>query len=189
MILRVVPATVKAVVPWINARHRHLKRLKGGLLACAISRGEPHEWCGAGVVANPAQVWQGTGRCVISRVCVVEGVQNGCSMIYGALAGAVRSLGYVEVWTYTLPEEPGTSLRAAGFVDMGMSAGGEHDREGRPRLPAERSDQKRRWMRRLSGTDPWPRPDEIAPPLAVALPLFASTLESQPGGLPWNRSQ
>lgn len=51
--------------------------------------------------------------------------------------------------TYTLPEEPGTSLRAAGFSDQGLTAGGEHSRPSRYRKPALRPDRKRRWMRKL----------------------------------------
>jgi hypothetical protein len=40
--------------------------------------------------------------------------------------------------------EPGTSLIAAGFVDMGMTDGGDHGRIKRPRKPAVRPEPKRR---------------------------------------------
>lgn len=59
------------------------------------------------------------------------------------------ALGYREVWTYTLPWEGGRSLRAAGFKDMGLSAGGEHDRPSRRRAPAKHPEPKRRWLRVL----------------------------------------
>jgi len=36
-------------------------------------------------------------------------------MLYGALIRAAWALGYDRVLTYTLPEESGTSLRAAGW--------------------------------------------------------------------------
>lgn len=87
---------------------------------------------------------------VITRVAT-DGTPNACSAIYGALCRAGRALGYTEAWTYTLPEEPGTSLRAAGFTDMGLTAGGEHNRPARPRKAAVRPEPKRRWLRRLVG--------------------------------------
>jgi hypothetical protein len=97
---------------------------------------------------NPARVWQGTGRVVISRVAT-DGAPNACSMIYGALCRAAKALGYREVWTYTLPHELGTSLRASGFEDQGLTRGGEHDRPSRSRAPAEQPGPKRRWRRTL----------------------------------------
>lgn len=109
---------------------------------------------GVAIAANPAQVWQGTGRITIARVAA-RGVledprsKNACSMLYGAICRAAEALGYAEAWTYTLPEEKGESLKGAGFEDMGLSAGGEHDRPSRSRAPAVRSDPKRRWRRKL----------------------------------------
>ncbi len=121
--------------------------LQGGLFAVQVRVGE--DCVGVGVAGNPSRVWQGSGRIVISRVAT-EGAENACSMIYGALARAAKALGYREVWTYTLPEESGVSLRAAGFMDMGLTDGGEWDRPSRRRNAAVRPEQKRRWLRRLA---------------------------------------
>lgn len=87
---------------------------------------------------------------VITRVAT-DGTPNACSLIYGALCRAGRALGYTEAWTYTLPEEPGASLRASGFTEMGFTAGGEHSRVSRPRKAAIRPEPKRRWRRLLTG--------------------------------------
>lgn len=107
------------------------------------------EVVGVGIAGNPARTWQGTGRVVLSRVAT-PGTENACSMIYGALCRAAKALGYREAWTYTLPEEPGASLRAAGFEDRGLTDGGEWDRPSRARRAAVRPEPKRRWVRRLS---------------------------------------
>jgi hypothetical protein len=72
-------------------------------------------------------------------------------MLYGALCQAGKALGYSEAWTYTLPHEPGTSLRAAGFVDKGLTSGGEWDRPSRRRAIAICPQPKRRWLRVLTG--------------------------------------
>lgn len=88
---------------------------------------------------------------MISRVAT-EGAENACSMLYGAMARAAKALGWSEVWTYTLPEESGASLRAAGFVDMGMTRAEEWSRPSRARRPAVRPEAKRRWRRQLAPT-------------------------------------
>lgn len=144
----IVPMTVKGAKRAVKQWHRHLPRIQGGLFAVGIE--EAGELVGVGIAGNPCQEWQDTRRVYITRVAISEGIRNGCSMVYGALAGAAKRLGYREAWTYTLPEEPGTSLRAAGFEDMGLTDGGEYDRPSRRRAPAVRPDRKRRWRRRLA---------------------------------------
>jgi hypothetical protein len=100
------------------------------------------------IAANPPRVWQGTEKLVIARVATDE-TRNACSKLYGAMCRAAEALGYREAWTYTLPEESTESLRGAGFEDMGLSRGGEHDRPSRKRRAAVRAEPKRRWRRML----------------------------------------
>lgn len=152
MRLAIQPCTVKAARRIVKLWHRHLPDIQGGLFAALVSI--DGEIVGAAVAGNPSRVWQGTGRIVISRVAAQDTeanprAKNACSKLYGALSRAAESLGYREVWTYTLPHEPGISLLAAGFEDMGMSDGGEHDRPARRRKPAVRPEPKRRWRRLL----------------------------------------
>ncbi|MDB6014787.1 MAG: MPMin1 gp31 [Gammaproteobacteria bacterium] len=143
----VLPCTVKAALKWVRETHRHLPRLQGGLFAVACE--SELEIVGVGIAGNPSRVWQGQRKIVISRVATV-GRENACSAVYGALCRASKALGYHEAWTYTLPEEDGTSLRAAGFRDMGMTTGGSYDRPSRAREFPVRPEPKRRWLRRLS---------------------------------------
>ena len=44
-------------------------------------------------------------------------------MLYAAAARAAKAMGYRKIITYTLDTEPGTSLRAAGWVCMGRAGG------------------------------------------------------------------
>jgi L-amino acid N-acyltransferase YncA len=151
MRLTIAPITVKAALKRVKEWHRHLPDLQGGLFAATVLA--DGECVGVAVAGNPAKAWQGTGRIVIARVATNE-ERNACSKLYGAMCRAAQALGYREAWTYTLPEEPGTSLRAAGFEDMGLTAGGEHDRPSRRRKPAVRPEPKRRWRRILINTEP-----------------------------------
>lgn len=141
------PFTIKAARAWVREVHRHLKIVNGGRFAVAAEH--DGKVVGVGIVGNGPRVWEGTTKMVITRVAT-DGTRNACSLIYGALCRAGRALGYTEAWTYTLPEESGTSLRASGFEDMGITEGGEHHRESRPRKPAVRPEPKRRWRRVLA---------------------------------------
>lgn len=146
--LSVEPITVKAAQNFCAEHHRHLPRVQGGLFAAAVVAGG--EVRGVAIAGHPARVWMGTGRLAILRVAT-DGTRNACSMLYSALCAAGKALGYTEAWTYTLPDEPGTSLRAAGFEFQGFTDGGEHDRPSRRRAPAVRPEPKKRWRRVLRG--------------------------------------
>jgi hypothetical protein len=60
-------------------------------------------------------------------------------MLYAAARKACRALGYSPIITYTLADEGGASLRAAGFrVDKEFAGGASrmwHSREGRTAEP------------------------------------------------------
>lgn len=161
MRLTIRPSTVKAARRLVKLWHRHLPDVQGGLFAALVAIDEVV--VGAAIAGNPSRVWQGTGRIVISRVATLSAInnpraRNACSKLYGAMCRAAQALGYCEAWTYTLPEEPGDSVRGAGFEDMGLTDGGEHDRPSRRRKPAVRPERKRRWRRSLARvTNP---PDE-----------------------------
>jgi len=142
--LRLSAITVSEAKKWIGRWHRHLPKIQGGLYAVGVSDAE---LVGVALAANPPRVWQGTGRVVIARCAVREGTPNACSKLYAHLARASFHLGYTEVWTYTLPEEPGTSLVAAGFHQIGWTKGGEWDCDARPREAQPRPESKRRWVR------------------------------------------
>lgn len=146
MNIRIAPCTVKDARGWVKQHHRHLPDVRGGLFAAAVEvEGERR---GVGIAGHPCRVWMGTGRFVITRVAT-DGAENACSALYGALCRAGKALGYREAWTYTLPHEPGTSLRAAGFEDMGLTKDEDWNRPSRARETAVPG-RKRRWRRRLA---------------------------------------
>lgn len=145
--MRLAPCTVSRALLFVADTHRHLPKLQGGLFAVAVVD-DQGVIRGVGIAGNPPRVWQATGRLVISRVAT-DGFENACSMIYGALCRAAKALGYSEVWTYTLPEEPGASLRAAGFEEAGQTEGRSHSRPSRRREEPVRLEARTRWVRRL----------------------------------------
>lgn len=145
--LAVAPLTVKQAQAVCKRLHRHFPDVQGGLFACAAINARSGWVHGVAIAANPAQVWQGTGRAVISRVAT-DGAMNGCTILLGALCRALKAIGYREAWTYTLPHEgggkpPGRWLRA-GRAHRGR-------RVGSRRQAASRSGQRRSEMALVSG--------------------------------------
>jgi hypothetical protein len=59
--------------------------------------------------------------------------------LYGACSRIAKAFGYRRVITYTLVSEPGTSLKASGFVNCGEAGGTSWDRPGRHRVVVQQS--------------------------------------------------
>lgn len=156
---QIVPITGRKARFWIAEHHRHLPRLQGALFGVGVALDD--QIVAVGCAGNPPRVWQGSRRLVISRVAalpdlppVIDGqgeihAAPACTMIYRALCDAARCLGYREAWTYSLPDEDGRSIKAAGFRFMGETDGGEWDCPTRPRGRAADSRPKGRWVRDL----------------------------------------
>lgn len=77
--------------------------------------------------------------------CCTDGTKNAASMLYGAARRAAFNLGYKRIITYTLQTEPGTSLRAAGWNELGVAGGGTWNRRGRPRVDTHPTGKKKLW--------------------------------------------
>lgn len=103
------------------------------------------EVVGVAIVGHPARELMKDGTLAVLRVAVVEGHRNACSMLYGACSRAARAMGAENLVTYTHVDESGVSLKAAGWIDGGLTDGGEWDRDGRPRQLALDPEPKRRW--------------------------------------------
>ena len=62
---------------------------------------------------------------------------------------AARSMGYRRAITYTLKSELGTSVKAAGWTEIGTAGGGTWNRKDRPRVDTHPLEQKTLWDRRV----------------------------------------
>lgn len=146
MKLFVRPMPLKQALPFVAKVHRRLPSLVGGLWAvCAVDA--LHRTVGAAVVGRPkARMLDDGVSLEVTRVAVVEGNPNACSLLYGACSRAARAMGAANMLTYTHGDEHGTSLKASGWVpDPCLTEGGEWSRGARQRKAAEDSAPKRRW--------------------------------------------
>lgn len=140
MSLRVVPVTLDQANEFVRRLHRHNGPLPGCKFAVGVADGEG-ALRGVAIVGNPSAPALQDGVLIeIRRVCT-DGAHNACSKLYGTARRAARAMGHEPVITYTLPNEGGASLRAAGFTLDKADAGGPakwwNNRPGRGVLPIE----------------------------------------------------
>lgn len=131
-----MPVTLREANEFVRRLHRHSRPVAGHRFAIGV---ETTKLVGVAIVGRPVSRELDDGFAAeITRVCT-DGTRNACSMLYGACRRAARELGYRPVYTYTLPEEGGASLRAAGFRldkdDAGKPARGWNNRFGRDAQP------------------------------------------------------
>lgn len=136
--LRVVPTSLKAANEFVRKLHRHSRPVVGHRFAVGVAD-ENGKLRGVAIVGRPVAPHLDDGTAAeIRRVCT-DGTRNACSMLYGAARRVARAMGHEPIYTYTLPEEGGASLRAAGFrldkEDAGGSAAMWHNRPGRTVQP------------------------------------------------------
>jgi hypothetical protein len=115
MELHIEPLTLLQANECVEKYHRHHGKLRGFKFAVGLfdEDGSLH---GAAMVNRPAS--PSTEQYHIAEVArlVTDGTPNACSMLYAACAKAAKAMGYWSIQTFTLDSEPGTSLKASGWV-------------------------------------------------------------------------
>lgn len=108
------PVTLAECRNYVGANHRHNLPPVGWLFGVGVE--VDGELVGVAVASRPVARKLCDGTTVeVTRTCT-DGTRNANSMLYGAIRRAALALGYRRIVTYTLPNESGASLRAAGFV-------------------------------------------------------------------------
>ena len=127
-----VPLTLKEAYVWVDDVHRHHKAPQGGKFAIGVA--EDYEGIiGVAISGRPVSRNLDDGWTIeVLRVAVKEGHPNACSKLYAASWRAARAMGYIRAITYTLDDEPGTSLVAAGWRLVAESKGGSWSRKDMP---------------------------------------------------------
>lgn len=143
--LRLRPWAVKHAIPFVEKVHRRLPDRQGCMWAVRCLDGD--ELVGAALVGRPGARLLATDYATLEvvRVAVIEDRWNACSMLYGACSRAARAMGADNLVTYTHGDEHGASLKAANYIDGGLTYGGEWDRGERQRKLAVDAEPKRRW--------------------------------------------
>ncbi|MGK2829221.1 XF1762 family protein [Ralstonia pseudosolanacearum] len=143
MTLSVVPISFAEANAFVAQHHRHHKPMAGCKFTVAVA--EVDRVVGVAIVGRPvARALDDGWTLEVNRLCT-DGHRNACSMLYAAAWRSARALGYRRLITYTLPEEGGASLRAAGWRLIGAAGGGSWNCPSRPRVDTHPTQQKLRW--------------------------------------------
>jgi len=141
--LEIVPCDIDEAKAFIAQHHRHHLPPQGGKFAIAVALGG--RIVGVAIVGRPvSRILDDGWTLEVTRTCT-DGTPNANSKLYAACWRAARALGYRRLITYTLPEESGASLRAAGWKLVGVAGGGSWNRKDRPRVDKHPLQQKLRW--------------------------------------------
>lgn len=143
MALVITPITLAEANAFVDKHHRHHKPVPGCLFSIAVS--EDDEVRGVAIIGRPvARALDNGWTAEVTRLCTT-GHRNACSMLYAAAWRAAKEMGYKRIGTYTLPEEGGASLRAAGWTLIGEAGGGSWNCKIRPRVDTHPLQTKLRW--------------------------------------------
>lgn len=142
--LELVPISQKTANAYVAEHHRHNNPVAACISVVGVKEGD--RLCGVAIIGRPvARMLDDGYTAEVRRVCT-DGTYNACSMLLRAAWRAVKALGYRKLITYTLPEEGGASLRAAGFKLVKTDAGGGRwSRPGRPSADTHPLGKKYRW--------------------------------------------
>ena len=144
--LKIVHLELKEANELVAELHRHHKPVQGHRFSIGCVDGE--KLVGACIVGRPVARLTNYKEVLEVTRLVTDGTKNVCSFLYSAAARAGRELGYKSIQTFILEDEPGVTLRAAGWSFVSESEGGDgwQNRKGR------RSDQpivpKQKWEKR-----------------------------------------
>jgi hypothetical protein len=155
MTAELVPLTLAQARRYVAEHHRHNEPPVGHRFSIGLER--DGALVGVVIAGHPVARKADDGRTLELVRLTTEGDRNACSRLYSAACRAAFAMGYRQVITYTLAEEPGSSLRAAGFVPDGTTdghAGWKHTAgpraADRPTLfdpPKMPTGPKQRWVR------------------------------------------
>ena len=141
--MNIVPITLLEANEFVRKFHRHHKPVVGHKFSIGLSDGENIR--GVVIVGRPVSRRLDDGWTLEVTRCCTDGIKNGCSKLYSSAWRATRALGYIKLITYTMQNESGSSLRAAGWKLIGKAGGGNWNVPSRPRVDTEHRQIKIRW--------------------------------------------
>jgi hypothetical protein len=127
-----VPMPLDEANIFVALHHRHHRPVVGHKFSLGASVGG--DIVGVAIVGRPVARRSDDGWTLeVNRLCT-DGTRNACSFLYGAAWRAARALGFRRLITFTLQEEGGSSLRAAGWRVVGETPGRSWSVPSRPRV-------------------------------------------------------
>lgn len=139
---------------FVDRHHAHNKAPVSWRFGAGIWNGR--QLIGVVMVGRPvARMIDGVTTVEVNRLCLRRDVPrelrwNACSQAYGWAAREAKRRGFRKIITYTLESEPGTTLKAAGWIPEARTRGGTWNRPSRGRADVAPICPKIRWARELA---------------------------------------
>jgi hypothetical protein len=143
MQLTIQPIDYDEACEFIRKYHSHHLPPQGWKFGIAVNDGK--KVVGVITVGRPVARMLDDGVTLEVTRCCTDKTPHVASKLYGAARRAVFALGYKRLITYTLAEEAGTSLKAAGWKEIGAAGGGSWSRDNRLRIDTHPTEQKTLW--------------------------------------------
>ena len=143
--LRIVPCPITKAQEFVQHVHRHHRPSPGARFALAVAD-EAGTIRGVALVGRPVARLLDDGWTLEVHRVATDGCANACSALYGAALRMAKTLGYAKIVTYTRKDEPGTSLRAAGWISEGEIRARSWDMPGRRRIDKTEIIERERWV-------------------------------------------
>lgn len=138
--LRVIPLKLGRANDFVAKHHRHLGPSNRRIHLFSMGAVAGQDLVGVIIVGRPISRHRDDGETLeVSRCCVLPSIENGCSFLYGRAARAAAALGYARIGTYLRRDEPGTSMRVAGWrwIHRTRAQDWHRPNTGRERRPSE----------------------------------------------------
>lgn len=159
--LRVVPLHLHQANALVAKLHRHHSPIRVAKFSIGAMIGD--KLIGAAICMRPASRALDDGKTIeVARVAVEEPTdgptdlrRNCCSFLYSACARISREMGFFKIQSYILQDEPGMTLRGAGWVCERTNCGGTKQglRKNRPnghKITPVTFKKKQRWAKILN---------------------------------------
>lgn len=159
--LRVVPLHLHQANALVAKLHRHHSPIRVAKFSIGAMIGD--KLIGAAICMRPASRALDDGKTIeVARVAVEEPTdgptdprRNCCSFLYSACARISREMGFFKIQSYILQDEPGMTLRGAGWVCERTNCGGTKQglRKNRPnghKITPVTLKKKQRWAKILN---------------------------------------
>ncbi len=126
------PVDLAEANQFVEIWHRHHRPVQGHKFS--IGCADSSDCHGVIIVGRPVARFLDDGWTLEVTRCCTDGTKNAPSMLYQAAWRAAKAMGFKKLITYTLKEESGDSLKAAGWKVIGERGGGTWNRKTRPRI-------------------------------------------------------
>lgn len=130
---RVIPLNLSQANELVNDLHRHHGPMRFHTASIGALHTVEGRIIGAAILQRPCSTVQDDTVTIEVARLVTDGTSNACSFLLGAAARLSWSLGYLRIQTYTMAEESGSSLKAAGWRMERLTPGNVWNRPARPR--------------------------------------------------------